>query len=158
MKNTKTYITLCGLGNTGKTSTLKKLILKFIENGAKIELLDCFDKDFAELSPVDRIKNTDDAVIKLSFNNRVIGITTRGDSAEALKEDFEKLGECEIYVCATHTRGNTIKFIKETADGNTLIIHDKWSVYSKETNLENEQKRSNEIQAEELFEQIKTLS
>lgn len=121
----KTYIALKGKDNIGKTTAIKFLIGSFITFGYKVDL----------------IKTTEDgeAYAKVYLKDKVIGITTRGDNAKCLEDDFKELGnECNIYVCASRTKGQTIKYFE---DKNFIFIKAK----GKALDLKTEHDWSNQL-------------
>lgn len=100
----KQYIALKGRGNIGKTTAIKYLIGSFATFGYKVEIVKVTDKE---------------AYARVYLKDKIIGITTRGDNAYCLEKDFKRLGECNIYVCASRSKGQTIKYLK---DKNAIFI------------------------------------
>lgn len=133
-KNNLTVIALQGKGSIGKTQTLKQ-VLFMLSKGA--------------------IKETKATVI--DYKNKRIGITTYGDNKEELENLFEFYTDCDIYVCACRTKGETVKYLSELTSKGKLIYHGKW--FTKK--VENEKNvdgdfinDSNQIQAEYIIKEI----
>lgn len=132
----KIYFVLMGISNSGKTSTLKELIDKLLVNHAICEQKDVIG---------------DDIRIKLKFNDKIIGITTRGDTEYALQKDFEWLGECDIYFFASHIKGKTRNYVYRISNGCQCVEHRKWSTSIYDAFV---WKRINQLQSDELYTEI----
>lgn len=59
--------------------------------------------------------------IVLSYKNKIIGITTLGDTDDALEEHFENFDGCDIFVCAARNFGETCDLIRNIAQGGKII-------------------------------------
>lgn len=104
----KKYIALKGRGNIGKTTAIKYLIGSFVTFDYKVDIVKTTKKE---------------AYARVYIEDKVVGITTRGDNAYCLEKDFERLGDdCNIYVCASRSKGQTIRFL---ADKNAIFIKAK---------------------------------
>ena len=122
----------------GKTDTLKRLINLFKEIGG-VSLV----KEKAAIK---------DQWAVVDYFGKKIGITTRGDSEQCINDDFEDMGECDIYVCAVRCSGKTVDLVKRA---------DEWYIYGRLT-LESSNKSSepamqehlNDSQARMLFDEI----
>lgn len=145
-------IALVGVSNCGKSRTLRLVYDSLEKNKTKTEKK--FDKRWA---------NERRGVFK--YNGKIVGITTRGDTEEILEEDFKWMGECDIYVCACHPKGKTIKYIKNKINRNwkDLFLIAKASLYDY-TNIEksyfyhpNICDRMNNEQSIEIMQLIKKL-
>ena len=80
-----------------------------------------------------------------------MGITSRGDAADLLADDFAWMGDCDLYVCASHSRGNTVEFLEKKFS--RIIWQRRWDVLQDKygiafTSLYND---SNEAQAKTLY-------
>ncbi len=116
-------IALQGKSNVGKTATLKRMIKTIIDNN----IFNCsLIKSKADILKKCCSASGDIKCVFL-YNGKKIGITTRGDTEQALMRDFsKKFPDCDIVVCAVHTSGKTLSYIKSL--DNEAIIHSKWSV------------------------------
>lgn len=101
MENKTKILALWGKSNNGKSETILKLVDLLINDGAKIE------------NVKNTRRNAKDKWFVLRYKNKLIGITSRGDTCALLEEDFNNFKKCDICICATHTSGATIKFIEE---------------------------------------------
>ena len=96
----KKIIALRGKANVGKTSTLKKAY-EILKNNYTIE--NVFKRIDAEIKVIVIIKGVK------------IGIESQGDPGYRLKESLKEFAEkeCVIIICATRTRGQTVKAVEE---------------------------------------------
>jgi hypothetical protein len=97
--NKKKVFALRGKGNSGKTSTLKRVVEKFEGlHGALVKRL---------------IDATDIRAI-VSIGGLKIGIETEGDPNGRLEKSLTvfKTEGCVIIICATRTRGMTVKLVE----------------------------------------------
>lgn len=133
-------IALQGKHDTGKTTTLKKVI-DILRNN------DTFR--FGKIIGKDSEKGEwrywgEHCGIK-------IGITTRGDSVKGLRGDFyekkDNFKDRDIVVCAVRSRGKTVEFVEAQAQGGLKTI-------KKEIAAPEKQAAVNEKQARELAEII----
>ena len=139
-------IALQGKSNTGKTTTLKMLIRLFLENN-KYNLNPKYVKRYV-LNKCN--SDTGDVKCVFEYNGKRIGITTRGDTEKALARDFKNhFYKCDIIVCAVHTHGKTVEFIKNIDD--CAIIHSKWFVLPE---VEEKKEQLNSIQSDYLFKEV----
>ena len=144
--NSKTKVlALWGKSNNGKSETILKLIDLLFSNGAEIEN--------AKISR----QNVKDKWIVLRYKNKIIGITTRGDTRDLLEEDFKNFKTCDICVCATRLYGGTVKFIEENYYKNNIYWLRKsafsvGNINEKKCNdLETKYQYLNQRQAEDMF-------
>ena len=128
----KRIITLQGKSDTGKTETLKILIDKL----SKIYPVTIFKKIHD--------KKSEDLVVEVELKDKKLGITTRGDSRYYLERDFRKLGDCDLYVCASRTKGATIDFLDEQTNSGILSVKSLRDSF-------------NEKQADEIFDEIMAI-
>lgn len=108
MKKHAKVLALWGKPNNGKSETILKFVDLLIAHGAEIE------------STKNSRFNAKDKWLVLKYKNKLIGITSRGDTRDLLEEDFNNFKKCDICICATHTRGATVKFIEETYCSNNI--------------------------------------
>ena len=136
----KKIITLQGKGNTGKTRTLKCLIEK-IKQQHEIEEL---------------YVGNENAVIITKINNKKLGVTTYGDTRKELEEKFDLMGECDFYVCASRSKGDTLKFLEEETAQGILIKHGKWYFESKDykCDFKNIVSEINNMQTQVIYKEI----
>lgn len=143
-------IVLYGRSNLGKTTTLKKTIRVLLEKGYKAE------KSTENLEQIIAdSKNKDDVYALFVIDGKKVGISTHGDNEDCYNNDFRSLGECDFNVCACHTRGQTIDYIKSKFNKNIIWIN-KFS-YEQKNNYFNGsemQNQVNELQANYLAELI----
>jgi hypothetical protein len=96
-----TIIAIRGVGNTGKTETIKTFyrLLKSKYPTSKIE------------NEVDRL----DIRVIITINGVKIGIESQGDPSSRLFESIPLFvrNQCSIIVCATRSKGKTVQLIKE---------------------------------------------
>ena len=108
MKKEASVLALWGKPNNGKSETILKFVDLLIAHGAEIE------------SAENSWFNTTDKWFVLKYKSILIGVTSRGDTRALLEEDFKNFMDCDICICATHTRGATVKFIEETYCSNNI--------------------------------------
>ena len=137
----KKIIALQGASNTGKSCTLKLLIDIISNNQHCVSVL---------------FTGKNDMIVVAEINGKKLGITTYGDTREELENDFKKIGICDLYVCASRSKGGTVDFLeKETVNG-LLIIHGKWYFESTNYNCNSTTVLSkiNCMQANEIYNEI----
>lgn len=140
----KEVIVLWGKGDRGKTTTLKLLIEELINLGAK--KIDGGDSNL-----------TNDIWAILEYKNKKIGIVTVGDDQQSLKKYFDKLNnECDIYICASRTKGISCDYIKTHFTDSVIIWQEKLSitVENKSVDLTRLQDLANKAQVSVLIETI----
>lgn len=110
-------IGLIGKSNSGKTSSLKYLMLKILDQKG-VEILYSSNRRVASPAELkESIKNNwitpdgtvRDLTIAVKYKNKIIGITSFGDALKhdiirSLKKVIEKCGRCDIFVCGRHER------------------------------------------------------
>lgn len=92
----KEIIALAGSHNSGKTTTLNRLI-------ALVE------QKYPSVVPQYKKNNVDKVVVYDSINNLKVGIATGGDSGDIVKWQLNHFikHNCDVIICATLTKGNT---------------------------------------------------
>ena len=90
-----------GIHNTGKTTTIQKVVSKLKEV-------------FAHEVLFESSKKKKDIVTIIAINNSKIGICSEGDPASKMDEHLKKLCEicCDIILCACRSRGKTVGHIE----------------------------------------------
>ena len=98
-------------------------------------------------------------MVSLKFNEKTVTITTGGDYAETIKENFEFAlsQKCDLWITATRTSGNTVKEIENihisTDWIKKSIIECEWE--NKTSNFDYAISVANQFDAERLFNKIK---
>ena len=153
-------IALSGVSDKGKTTCLQKVIGHF----KKEELVDLLhgstedlDKIFKKQIVLSNKNCSKDFIAVFEKHGKRIGITTYGDSVEALDDAFSRMQpyNCQVYVCACHPHGKTIDFVKKESED--FIIHDCWAV---ETSIDCNSFRdvAQNIQVAEIYQEIIQLA
>ena len=152
--NKKQIIVLQGQDGTGKTETLKNLIQKLLLVSNKVA-------DEGKFTSRMRNKHWDVWAI-FEYEARHIAITTRGDLVGFIDDNFTKMEqiatqkgfEIDVYICATHTVGKTVKYVENKAMSLGISPH----IYGKATyncdrspNEQNIQSQINDWQADMIF-------
>ena len=104
-------VALVGEGNGGKTTKLKKVILELCDNkGADIQNVAGVNRCSTFITP-QRLSNCTlkhymdghwDVSVVVKYNGKRIGITTIGDTWKLIEKEFNKMGCCDVLVCACH--------------------------------------------------------
>ena len=122
---TPILIVLRGRAKCGKTTAIKITRDKLLALGAKVIFTD----------PVE--KPGEDIVIKLEFRGKKIGIVSSGDARKWQEIFFRAVGEdCDIYICATRSKGETISFIREKFPKSAIYWHKKHAIDREKTQVE----------------------
>lgn len=120
MKKIMKVIGLIGKSNSGKTSALKYLMIKILEQEG-IEVLYTSYR-YKSITPENLIKKIrerwitekqgiGDLTIAVRYKNKIIGVTSYGDSLKsqilpAADTILNKCGGCDIFVCGRHERND----------------------------------------------------
>ena len=152
MQNNFHILALQGKSNVGKTDTLKMLIMRFIQSGfTAIEQ----SKNFSLL--LDGKKFNGDVQATLAYGGKTVRITTRGDTKAALERDLDRYSKSDLCICAVHTHGETVDFVKELTKNGSLHMYGKATYYMFPENDEDASKKqtqTNSMQADMLFKEI----
>lgn len=136
----KTIIAIRGHANNGKSATIRNITtLLEILPGATIQRL---------------IIHTDIKVI-ISIGKIVIGIESQGDPGSRLEEsvnDFAANYKCNIIICATRTKGETIEIVENVADN-----YDYRIIWVTNHRSIAQQEELNQLSAEQLVELVKQI-
>lgn len=131
-------ITLIGKSDSGKTTTLKKLILELCLNrGAIIQDIQGTGRYSTFITPNKVTPNTlshymgqhPDVTIVIKYNNQLIGITTVGDGWNLIKEQFDRMGCCDVMICACHNNQKVFDSIFEYKNHKGCQITDFEKIY-----------------------------
>lgn len=104
-------ISLVGEHDTGKTTTLKKLILELccnrsaiIQDVSNVGRYSTFITSKKVVSnPIENYINQHlDVTIVVNYNGKRIGITTVGDGWAFIKEQLNRMGSCDVVIFACH--------------------------------------------------------
>lgn len=151
MKDAKAIV-LWGRADSGKTTTLNQVVDELLRLGATIlygKVAPCYGKD---------------TKIKLVWSGKIIGIVTEGDSEAGIKSGCDELendcDNCDIYVLAARSKGETLRYIEEKFEKNLIVWHRKWYVETSNktfTGIGTLIDMANEEQAKGIVETIKQL-
>ncbi len=140
----KTIIAVYGSQQKGKSETIKN-IYQLILPDPNASLL--------ELEKENNFKQ--DILLTIQFGNFVIGLESQGDPYGRSKQTLPRLAKkgCDIIVCASRTRGETVNIINKVAEDHDY--HTLWisSFYSPKL----DHKVLNKIAALNIIKIIKTL-
>ena len=118
----KLMVCLSKRGNQGKTKTIRALAELIIPN-SKIAKAQWHKPTVAPGSW--QTCHGDICVATKAKNGKLVGLCSHGDVATTIKDWLEFLGNqnCDIIFCACHTRGTTVKAVKDKAKkyGYTIV-------------------------------------
>lgn len=139
-------LVLWGKANSGKSETISKLIDMMIDLGYK----------FAES---DDSQDKIDRWFVFEIDGKRIGITTGGDDRKHIQKDMERMGKCDIYVAASHIKGQTVKLFKNLFSKENIYWIEK-SRISRDDGAPCPEvlfRKSNALQAEEMLRVLEFL-
>lgn len=111
-------IVLKGKANSGKTSSLKKLMLKLLEYP---DVRVIYSSKYGTKSPAElsakilekwytKSKNVSDITLLLNINNKKILITSMGDClndiCNVLDDKLNRFGDINVFICGRHHNNN----------------------------------------------------
>ena len=104
--NMKQIFGLYGRSNVGKSETIKSVYAKLTEKFTNF----IFHENFEPIIPDDR-----DICVIIIVNGKIIGIESQGDPNSRLFSSLPIFVEfnCDIILCATRTRGATVKEVEK---------------------------------------------
>ena len=146
-------VALQGRSNSGKTTTLKELIKTIIDQGIM---------EYENVVPKSKViaacsSNQGDVQCWFTYRGVKIGITTRGDDARVLEDDFfgkkRNFRDRDIVVCAIRSKGETVSFVEKHSCGR-LIVHGRWFVSGTAVS-KSHITESNRLQVEAILKDIK---
>lgn len=152
-------IGLIGKSNSGKTSALKYLMIKILEQKGVEVLYSSWHRSAItpeELgnsimhnwdTPKGSIRNL---TIAVKYKDKIVGVTSFGDSLKyeiipALEKTIDKCGGCDIFVCGRHDINNLDEEFKHYSPIETEKITQKY------TNNSNDYDTCNKQAASHLF-------
>lgn len=157
-------IALCGVGGTGKTTTLKKLIGTLnkqckVEGYGLLHPIAKGDEHLENASLEEMLKSQTDVWAVFNYGGKRVGITSQGDERKYLKEAFEHFEKCDISMCAVRSEGETKKFVKDKTNNSNgkLYIYRHIAVECPENERETLYDEVNLRQATFLKEKLESL-
>ena len=128
--------------NSGKTATLKLLI----------------DLMKSKYSVIEQSNGRGfDCWAKFDVNGKTVAICTAGDLESIIEKSLNKIGKSDLFVCAVHTFGDTVKCLYRHADKQDVYLYGRIFYTNSGENLfdvQKEQKAVNDYQAKYLFDKI----
>ena len=159
----KELIAIKGKSNSGKTSSLKYLMIKCLENPKFIPKHATRYFSYDPKTMINNLKdhwltksgNVSDITITFQYKNIIICITSYGDSLNgdilpALDRTIKKFGKCDIFVCGRHSNND---------------VHSEFYVYNVEhitsvskerANRDNLYEDENKASADEMYQKLLT--
>ncbi|MGE4455274.1 MAG: hypothetical protein AB7D92_12175 [Sphaerochaeta sp.] len=117
-------IGLYGKGDSGKSRTLYLLAKLLIENGALL-LRSTENIDFFNDNPLRASGTTCDFRAVFTLNDKIIGITSKGDNDKEMESNLQFLkegAECDIVFSATLSRGVTTNALFSYAEDHSAVL------------------------------------
>ena len=151
-------IALQGKSHTGKSYCLQKLIYKISKRSKFVCVHPRDITKFNELiqNGISTTKNSSmvDFLVYGKIDDKTIGIITYGDNEKSLAKGFDRLMKynCDLYVCACRTHGETVDFLEKLTANGKLVLHGRWHV-----NEEKYRDITVNNQVEELESEIKEM-
>lgn len=149
-------IGLIGKSNSGKTSALKYLMTKILEQKGVEVLYSSWRR--SAITPEELVKtiinnwgtpkgNIHNLTIAVKYKGKIIGITSFGDSLKyeiipAIEKIINKCGGCDIFVCGRHDRNSLDEEFKNYSPVKTERITQKHTNNSSEYDACNKQSAS----------------
>ena len=110
------FIVLVGVGEKGKTTTLKEVIRKLIEDGARRATASPNNfKGLKTTNDIFAILDKGDVSVELIYKHHKIGITTFGDDRRSIEEKIVIFiqDNCDCIICASRPSGTSNAYIQE---------------------------------------------
>ncbi|MBR5501290.1 MAG: hypothetical protein IKV74_07175 [Clostridia bacterium] len=102
-------ITLVGKQNSGKSTTLKELIMQICLPQSVIDIQSAYNfhsyirKAYVQQSSLKAcVDKYQDVSIAFTHNNKTIGITTLGDDVNKVANIANAMNGCDVFICASH--------------------------------------------------------
>ena len=97
-------IALQGIGDSGKSTTLKLVVEQLIANGG----------EFTEEKYKRAFYRCHDTVVVINYKDKRIAINSYGDERKLIEKPYNELqGKVDMYICAYLWCGGTLEFIDE---------------------------------------------
>jgi hypothetical protein len=142
----KTIVAIYGVADKGKTSTLREFAnLLFVAYPA-----------YKSVFPIPAsISSTDDFRLILEINGKIIGIESKGDPNTGLRGRLEDLAvnhNCDIILCATRTKGDTVDAV------DSLAYHKYFqTIWTSTYQIASSQSIANQAKARHLLDLLQSL-
>ena len=133
-------IVLLANDNSGKTTTIKKVIGDLIAKGAKLPVINgkCRFKGMRSSDNLETFLKEGDVSIQLSYLQKEIGITSVGDSISIIRNKIEFFYEngCDCCLFAAHLKGSSYDYVQslEQDKANEVVRVYKISINSQNKN------------------------
>ncbi|MBE7081397.1 MAG: hypothetical protein E7372_02415 [Clostridiales bacterium] len=139
--NSMKVLTIFETNNKGKTKMLSQVINLMTEIESGFTCIAYKQKNHK--SSIDKTY-----VFKQNKSGLIIGITTKGDTCCCLAKEFLFMQNynCDLYICASHIKGETIDWLLKRTEKGLLV---RWR--KEIANLKNIEDICNENQAKKLF-------
>lgn len=155
-------VSLYGRGNIGKTTTLKKLLVKILRSLPSRDAVlktslhgKTIDEKIAEAFVHDTNECVIDCYAVVEINGRKIGLTTYGDNDSSMEEHFEKFADCDLCFCATRTYGSSCDFVYAKAGADNVYWYRQTYVTANdEVDLDDRRNAANESMADLLYKEF----
>lgn len=108
-------IVLYGRGNTGKSTAIRRFFDKYVKDNSSYTI----------------IKENIEAVdirIKAVCNGKTVGIISHGDNEYCVQDGLDYVGDCDILICASRSKGAPKDLIKRKS--NEIIWIEKETLYA----------------------------
>lgn len=156
-------IVLRGKSNSGKTSSLKYLMMKILDMNGITPLYSSrfFSNDPKKLKENIKTKwytakgNISDLSIIVHYNGKVVCITSYGDSLVDIKPALDRainlFGKCDIFICGRHMCNDPEMEFSEYYPENVVIVEKSRSLVNTDYD------KDNVFKSEELYKSIKSF-
>lgn len=105
-------VVLQGGANSGKTSSIKKLVELLLDSG---------EGKFICKKDQDKYENCGNFTVPFCYQRELLAITTLGDDASSLRSHYDNYKDYAlIYVCAAHPDRGTAAFVEQLKDENPV--------------------------------------
>lgn len=155
-------ISLYGRENIGKTTTLKKLLVKILRSlPSNDAVLDTslkgttINERIADVFARDANGSITDCYAVVEINGRKVGLTTYGDNESSMVEHFNKFVDCDLCFCASRTRGSSCNFVYAKAEADNVYWYRQTYVTAKdEIDLDKRRNAANDSMANLLYNEL----
>ncbi|RYE89641.1 MAG: hypothetical protein EOO37_04635 [Cytophagaceae bacterium] len=143
----KTIVAIWGASDKGKTSTIREFVNT---------LLAAYPA-YKPLFPIPAaVSATGDFRLIIEINGKIIGIESKGDPNTGLRARLEDLAvnhHCDIILCSTRTKGDTI----DAVDGLSYHKHFQ-TIWTSTYQIASNQNLANQAKARHLLDLLQSLS